>query len=79
MKARCVRRGATLGSLIGLEGFIRLRVLPGHLLTPCDLAMTLSLATCGQASIVFRGPQHCIICVKNQTWEILELRMLDKM
>jgi hypothetical protein len=73
MKARCVGRGATLGSLVRLKGLVGFRVLPGHLLTPCDLTMTLCLATCGQASIVFRGPQHCIICVKNQTWEILVL------
>ena len=68
-----IGRGAALGSLVGLEGLVGFWILPGHLLTPGDLAMTLSFAPCGEPAIVFRGPQHCIICVKNQTWEILEL------
>ena len=43
----CVRGGATPSSLVGLEGLVRFWILPRHLGPPGDLAMTLSLATCG--------------------------------
>ena len=66
MEATRIRRGMALGSLVRLEGFVRLRILPRHLLSPRDLSMTLGLTTSGQPAIVFRRPQHCIICVKNQ-------------
>jgi len=65
VKPGCIGGGAAPGSLVGLERFVRFRILPGHLGAPGDLTMTLCLASCRESAIVLGWPQHCISALKS--------------